>query len=425
MFNGPSGSYIRDFVTAGSGGLSEITMLLWGPPMSVVDIAPPSASPSQSPAANTAGWNNSDVTVTWKWTDNVGGSGIDVAHCTTSSISGGEGSITLNATCKDLAGNAGTASYDVKVDKTLPTVSAAATSLPNAAGWYNGNVIVHFTCTDPAGGSGIPAGACPADQILSAEGAAVASSAVTVTDVAGNTSDASNVVTVKIDRTKPILSASVSPNPVLLNKTATATSGATDALSGVASQSCGAPNTSTVGAKSVAWTATDQAGNTSSATVSYVVGVACPPSGKVNIRFHYGVDGSSGSWSGTSAANCTDGSVAIGPQAMAGDLKLSPGVTLPAGYSFTLPGNKLPFTATVVNPSVVFQLRCVSGAAATPSTLIVPMATAPYSVVGSEWVPTGDQQSALVYQGSRAVPDAAAGASCGSTTEAPSRPRSS
>ena len=63
----------------------------------------------------------------------------------------------------------------------------------------------------------------------------------------------------------------VSPNPVLLNGTATVTSGAADALSGLASQSCGALVTNSVGAKSVTCTATDNAGNSNSATVTYNV----------------------------------------------------------------------------------------------------------------------------------------------------------
>jgi hypothetical protein len=99
----------------------------------------------------------------------------------------------------------------------------------------------------------------------------VVSTARTVTDAAGNASAASNVVTVKIDKTKPTLSPVVSPNPVLLNGTATVTSNAADALSGVASQSCGVLVTSSVGAKSVTCTATDNAGNSNSATVTYNV----------------------------------------------------------------------------------------------------------------------------------------------------------
>jgi Tol biopolymer transport system component len=154
-------------------------------------------------------------------------------------------------------------------DGTPPTISAAATVPPNAAGWYAGNVTVHFSCADA--GSGIPAGACPADQTLSVEGAAVASAAQTVTDAAGNTSAASNIVVVKIDKTAPTINPSVSPNPVLLNGTATVASGVADALSGVASQSCGATATSSVGAKTVSCTASDHAGNIGSASARYQV----------------------------------------------------------------------------------------------------------------------------------------------------------
>ena len=89
-----------------------------------VDSTPPTASPTQAPAANAAGWNKSDVTVTWNWTDEAGGSGIDPANCTTSSVSAGEGDpITLNASCSDKAGNTGNATYKVRVDKTAPTVT--------------------------------------------------------------------------------------------------------------------------------------------------------------------------------------------------------------------------------------------------------------------------------------------------------------
>jgi DNA-binding beta-propeller fold protein YncE len=94
-------------------------------PAAPVDATPPSASPTQSPAANINGWNNTDVTVNWNWSDS--GSGINPANCTTSSTSAGEGMITLNASCKDIAGNTGNATYTVKVDKTAPTVACGAT----------------------------------------------------------------------------------------------------------------------------------------------------------------------------------------------------------------------------------------------------------------------------------------------------------
>ena len=152
------------------------------------DTTAPTAAPSQSPAANGTGWNNTDVTVTWNWTDNAGGSGIDPANCTTSSTSSDEGNLTLNASCKDKAGNTGSASLSLKVDKTAPTLNPVVT-----------------------------------------------------------------------------------PNPVVLNGSATVTPNAADALSGLASQSCTALNTSSIGTKTVTCTATDNAGNSSNKSLAYNV----------------------------------------------------------------------------------------------------------------------------------------------------------
>jgi hypothetical protein len=99
------------------------------------DSTAPSASPTQSPAANANGWNSSDVTVSWHWADEIGGSGIDNANCTTTSTSSGEGAaIGLSATCNDLAGNTGSASYTVKVDKTPPSMSPTLSPSPVVVG---------------------------------------------------------------------------------------------------------------------------------------------------------------------------------------------------------------------------------------------------------------------------------------------------
>lgn len=116
-----------------------------------VDDHGPTAAPVQSPAANAAGWNNTDVTVNWNWTD--GGSGIDPAACTTSSVSTGEGSaITLTATCADLAGNSATAEYTVKVDKTPPVVTVTYTPEPNSFGWTNAPTAYSFETSDSLSG---------------------------------------------------------------------------------------------------------------------------------------------------------------------------------------------------------------------------------------------------------------------------------
>lgn len=144
-------------------------------------------------------------------------------------------------------------------DATAPTITASLAYGPSDSGWYNYPVVVRFSCSD-GGGSGVPEGACPPDQTLSDEGAAVASTAMTVTDAAGNVSEPSNVVVVGIDMTPPVLQPSVG-GPVFLNATSSASPGATDTLSGVNIEWCGALDTTTVGTKEVPCAASDNAGN--------------------------------------------------------------------------------------------------------------------------------------------------------------------
>jgi hypothetical protein len=232
----------------------------------VNDITPPEADPTQSPPANALGWNNNDVTVTWDWFD--AGVGIDEANCPESSTSSGEGDpIDLEANCTDLSGNEHTESYSVKVDKTKPDISAAATTSPNAHDWYRTNVTVHFNCTD--GLSGIVTGDCPGNQVLNTEGAAVSSTAQTVSDKAGNVSDSSNVVTVSIDKTQPTISAAATLSPNgngWYNDDVTVHFTCADSLSGFVAGDCPGDETlSTQGTdiSSTAQTVSDKAGNVS------------------------------------------------------------------------------------------------------------------------------------------------------------------
>ena len=397
-----------------------------------VDPTAPTANPSQSPAANGAGWNNTDVTVNWNWT--FTGAIIDTANCTTSLTSSGEGTLTLSATCKDVALNQRTVAYTVKVDKsapvvivtgvsdgaayevgavptaacsttdalsgvatqatlsltggngdgtgnftatcsggtdlagnsaaavsvsytvnppadttapiitpnvvgtlgnngwyvsdvtvswsvvdnesaissqsgcdpvtvnadaagvtftcsatstggtasqsvtikrdaTAPTISAAASSAPNTNGWYNSDVTVPFTCNDNL--SGVVS--CPADETLSSEGSAVSSTAQTITDQAGNSSAASNVVTVQIDKTAPVVTVSgVSDGAsYTLGSVPTAACSTSDARSGVATQApvavTGGNADGTGSFTATCSGATDNAGNSRSVAVGYTV----------------------------------------------------------------------------------------------------------------------------------------------------------
>jgi hypothetical protein len=123
-------------------------------------------------------------------------------------------------------------------------------------------------------------------------------SGVTFTCVASSAGGTSNQsVTIKRDATAPTLTLVVSPNPIILGGSATVTAGAVDTLSDLASQSCDTLDTSSVGSKSVACTATDNAGNSASASASYTVLPAFPPSNVLD-NFNRANGGLGSNWAG-------------------------------------------------------------------------------------------------------------------------------
>ena len=221
-----------------------------------------SATPERAP--NAAGWYNAPLKVAFDGLDATSG----IASCGSPTYSGPDGaSVTASATCTDNAGNISSpVSFALNYDATPPTVvSATPSPVPNAGGWYNAPVTVNFAGSDAT--SGLASCASP---IYSGPDSATGSVEGTCTDKAGNTSS-SVIFNLKYDATAPTLGPTVSPNPPSLNLPATAAPNAGDATSGVASSSCAPPDTTSAGAKNLACTATDNAGNTATAQLTYTV----------------------------------------------------------------------------------------------------------------------------------------------------------
>jgi hypothetical protein len=151
-------------------------------------------------------------------------------------------------------------------DRTAPVVTGAATTPPNANGWYNAPVTIDWTAVDPEPSAG-PA-TQPPDTIANTEGANVTYTSAPACDP--NLNCATGTLALSIDKTKPAISASWrSPNangwynePVVVGFTCR------DTLSGLVSCADAITVSTDGAAQSVTGGAADRAGNTNTATAA-------------------------------------------------------------------------------------------------------------------------------------------------------------
>lgn len=220
-------------------------------------------------------WYVSDVDISLTATDTD--SGVNEIHYsingTETVVAGSSASFTISADGEhsvsyyavDNAGNTETAHpLSIKIDKAAPTVTASPNPAPNADGWNITNVTVSFTCNDAM--SGIESCQAPIEVVSEGAGQVISG---TARDFAGLMATAS--ATVNIDKTVPVITASVGPAPNVYgwnNTDVTVTFTCSDTLSGIFF--CPAPVTvTTEGAGQViTGTAVDIAGNTATASMT-------------------------------------------------------------------------------------------------------------------------------------------------------------
>ncbi len=233
-----------------------------------LDRTPPTIGHSLDHAPNTNGWNNTPVTVTYSCNDALSG----IATCPGQVSQSADGIYDLADTTVDKAANTATDPFELKIDKTLPTITYAVSPAPNAQGWNNGDVTVTFTCHDDTSGIAF----CTSIQTVSTEGGNILVQGKAI-DNAGNEQDI--IVPVKLDKTNPSITYQVTPAPNAhgwykgdATVTFTCTDPAGDSLdptsaSGVDSCPGPVPVSSEGSNQPVTGTVTDNAGNTSSVTV--------------------------------------------------------------------------------------------------------------------------------------------------------------
>jgi len=151
-----------------------------------IDLTPPTISSSQAPPANGAGWNNSNVTVSFTCNDALSGVASCTAPITVSTEGAGQA---VTGTAADNAGNTSTTSRTINLDKTLPVLT-----MPTLASSYllNSTLTFNFAATDALSGVASMQATFNGTPITSGTTVTLTHLAtntftLTATDVAGNT----------------------------------------------------------------------------------------------------------------------------------------------------------------------------------------------------------------------------------------------
>ncbi|TMC27181.1 MAG: HYR domain-containing protein, partial [Chloroflexi bacterium] len=149
-------------VADGAGNTNAATQTV-----TIDDTTAPTITGARLPAANAAGWNNTDVVVTFTCADV--GSGI--ASCTSPVALSGDGAAqSANGTATDHAGNStSTTVSGINIDKTKPVITYSGN-----AGAYTIDQMVVITCSASDGLSGMASNTCtgvnaPAYTLATAE----------------------------------------------------------------------------------------------------------------------------------------------------------------------------------------------------------------------------------------------------------------
>ena len=144
----------------------------------------------------------------------------------------------------------------IGVDSDAPTIAGTIAPVPPASGWLNTSAVISFTCADATSG----VASCTPPITVTGEGANQVVTGTAI-DHAGN--QASETITVSIDKTAPTIQATLSPQPNAAGWNTgpvTVTFACADGLSGIVS--CSPPATvSTPGTHTIVGLAVDRAGN--------------------------------------------------------------------------------------------------------------------------------------------------------------------
>jgi N-acetylneuraminic acid mutarotase len=152
--------------------------------VTVQDTTPPSVSGTPDRSADSNGWYNHTLSVTWSGTDAASG----IASCSGASTYSGpdSSSASVSGSCTDKAGNIGNGSFSFKFDSTLPVITITV-PLANYNLLQREQVAASYSCTDTLSGVSSVSGPVSNGANVDTSTLGDHNFMVTCTDNAGNT----------------------------------------------------------------------------------------------------------------------------------------------------------------------------------------------------------------------------------------------
>lgn len=262
--------------SGGGSAIGQLTFMLGFKDLTSAPIRllPPTVS-AVIPPPNAQGWYTGSPALSWS----VAGNGSAIARtagCEAHTIDQNTAGTTYTCSATDAAGLTTVTSVTVRRDATVPAVSASVSGTPTN-GWYRASPTVSFLVSGTAAPSGLTTTGCAATTIVADTPASGTTFTCTATTGAGVAASATTVV--KRDGTAPTVLLAGPSGQVGGSSSISITCVASDALSGIATVTGCAPFSGVallLGAGPVTRTATatDRAGNTGSATLTFNITVS-------------------------------------------------------------------------------------------------------------------------------------------------------
>jgi hypothetical protein len=159
-----------------------------------IDSTPPDiALESRVPAANAAGWNNSDVMLTWTCSDALSGPALTEVSRSVSSEGAAQNAA---GQCLDRADNSASDARSVNVDKTAPSVIISAPA-NGAVFLLNAPAASNYACSDTLSGLLSCNGPVGSGSVADTSSVGTRQFTVNASDVAGNTTSRTHAYTVQ------------------------------------------------------------------------------------------------------------------------------------------------------------------------------------------------------------------------------------